>query len=114
MNYGSIESAKNTCLTGGTCLKILLAQFPVEPTNNYVQAILFDPSYDHFSNFETPAPNKVSWLPRHHGYPGIMAIMTILKSYFSARILTQNAYFSARIDSEIIFFSHNCPYRNHM
>ena len=25
-----------------------------------------------------------------------------------------NLYVSARIDSEIIFFSHNCPYRNHM
>ena len=27
-------------MTGGTCLKILLARFPVEPTKNYVQAIL--------------------------------------------------------------------------
>ena len=36
----SIVSTKTRFLTGGTCLKILLAQFPVEPTNNYVQAIL--------------------------------------------------------------------------
>ena len=40
--YESIESATTTTrlLTGGTCLKILLAQFPVEPTKKYVQAIL--------------------------------------------------------------------------
>ena len=33
---------------------------------------------------------------------------------FMSQHFTQNSYFSVRIDSEIIFFSHNCPYRNHM